>query len=287
MENNHKIIAQLKKYMLEVKNADNEQLDVLTSEIKGFIFDNENLLSEYNNRINKFKQLAKDNAFKQKLETLYESLRKNYEIDFDLKEFNIAENLSLNLINDFFYQRSQTGRDTNYYLTKEYSLFNFISEILLDSLSDLSSKVNVSNILFDIQKSIEDFYSFYLINKEDYFINLYKSSDLWLLQYKLALLGVVGDLIKYLKTDIIQNPQGVIDVGEKHNKLTPEETIIFNLIAEDSSIKSIGKSRNDNSKNYGTTYKHLKNINLELNGNEKNPLKNIKKYKREHNLMKK
>ena len=140
MENNHKIIAQLKKYMLEVKNADNEQLDVLTSEIKGFIFDNENLLSEYNNRINKFKQLAKDNAFKQKLETLYESLRKNYEIDFDLKEFNIAENLSLNLINDFFYQRSQTGRDTNYYLTKEYSLFNFISEILLDSLSDLSSK---------------------------------------------------------------------------------------------------------------------------------------------------
>ena len=282
MENKHKIIAQLKQYLLEVKSADNEQLDVLISKVKGFIFDNENLLSEYNNRINKFKQLEDDKTFKQKLETLYKSLEKSYEIDFDLKEFNLAENLSLNLINDFFYHRSQTGRDTKYYLSKEYGLINFISEILIDSLSDLGLKVKVSDILFNIQKSVEDTYSFYLLNKEDFLINLYRASDLWLLQYKLALLDVIRDFIRYLKMDIIQNPQGVIDASKDlHNKLSSQETIIYNLINEDSTIKTIAtdKKINDQSKQYKTTTTHFKNIAKKL-GYKKGALKAIKQYKR-------
>lgn len=295
MENKHKIIAQLKQYSIDVKNADNEQLDVLISAIKGFIYENECLLQKYNKEVGYFISLQEKKGFIKNSQELYDYLEKY--TDYRLTYFDNRQAKAVNLLFDnidhFYNYTSKKYRDYNFYLQKKYNLFSFIEDVIcnylenkmlpagLSFLEKMNNQKDIIESFNKIQPMLKEAYSFYIMQKEDFIINLYKARDTYIFQYKLAILNVLDALIIYLKNIPSQN---ILDMNNNHNNLTSEETIIFNSITEDSTMQSIGNSRKDKSKNCGTTYKHLKNIALKLNGTEKEPLKSIKKYKRELKL---
>lgn len=284
MENKYKVIAQLKQYKTRTISANNESLDALISEVKGFIYDTE-LEQEYNQRIQLFKTLQKTKKFKDKTTELYSYFDDGTDY-FDVLESK-PENLLFDNIDCFYDSVEGLGRNYEYYLMHEYDLFRFVEDVLdryigKKAVYSLSTRTKILNIFLDLQNMIEGIYSFYILSKEDNIINLYKGKKIYVFQYKLALLNVLNELLIFLKKT---SKQQITDLNTMpHFNLTSKETLIFNAITEDSLLKSIGEEMKDKSKDYGTTYKHFKNIALKLNGTEKDPLKSIKKYKRKYKL---
>ena len=53
-ENKYSIISSLKKYILEIKKADNETLEILLSQIKSYIAGIDNLKEEFNKKLQQY-----------------------------------------------------------------------------------------------------------------------------------------------------------------------------------------------------------------------------------------
>lgn len=63
--NQHEIVKQLKKYIYEVKKADRESFDILLSEIKAYIYSNENLAKKYIEYLENFEKTSQTNEYQE------------------------------------------------------------------------------------------------------------------------------------------------------------------------------------------------------------------------------
>jgi len=72
--NRYELIKNLKEYIYKVENADIVAFDVLLSEIKAYIYNNEILKNEYEKRINEFAEYRKTEEFKENLLKVYKRI---------------------------------------------------------------------------------------------------------------------------------------------------------------------------------------------------------------------
>jgi len=69
--NRHEIIKNLKDYIYKVENTDLMTFDVLLSEIKAYIYDNEILRNEYENRLKKFDEYRNKDEYEKNIKLFY------------------------------------------------------------------------------------------------------------------------------------------------------------------------------------------------------------------------
>src|SRR5574344_1980024 len=133
-ENKYKIISTLKKYLKTIERVKDEDLDVLLTEIKEFIYSQPFIKDEYENKIKKFHNLQKTSKFKNIVDDFISSV-----ID-DYKRINIDLNL------DFF-----TIEKLNQYCLFWYRIGDFCTQKTvkrtrifdIDTLGDTYSALNL------------------------------------------------------------------------------------------------------------------------------------------------
>ena len=73
-ENKYSIISSLKKYILEIKKADNETFEILLSEIKSYIVGIDNLKEEFHKKLQQYYSYSETEEYNKYIDEFYNLL---------------------------------------------------------------------------------------------------------------------------------------------------------------------------------------------------------------------
>lgn len=223
----YEIIKNLKNLLLKVKNSNNEEFDVIISEIKSYIFGEALLREYYTNKITDFRTWQAKNI--DAIKELYSSIKKdlvNNEIYISSHTFDMFEGKNEKFYFDeikLFYDKlpeehKNIRRWFDDVIFTGITLLKFYESVLFYAIR--SNNVNyIPSFNNNFQKIYENLplnsYEYYYLDREDAILQLSQFDDIFISTFKIAAISILKDLIRITKIEIIKG-----EPNEKKPKLT-------------------------------------------------------------------
>ena len=176
-ENKYSIISSLKKYVLEIKKADNEIFDILLSEIKSYIAEIDILKEEFNKKLQQYYSYSETEEYNKYIDEFYKLLlwkcEKEKNIEYDFMRFKCPSETEGSLkpfypiVSGFLWNllSPQIQEDIinkhlgilDFYMAIVTNLFRNDKEAIFFRLAECKSRINTDSLDFYIFANEECF----------------------------------------------------------------------------------------------------------------------------------